>query len=85
MFDATRKAAPSMSAIRIQRAKFPSALAAAGFRNGPFIIWVKKSLVLGRRDYHWRHEPILVGSQERRIDGMVGVTKTPFGKHQSSP
>lgn len=25
------------------------------------IIWVKDAFVLGRQDYHWRHEPILYG------------------------
>lgn len=26
------------------------------------IIWVKDSLVLGRSDYHWRHEPVYLGT-----------------------
>jgi DNA modification methylase len=25
------------------------------------LVWVRNSLVLGRQDYHWRHEPILYG------------------------
>ena len=25
------------------------------------LIWVKNSMVMGRRDYHWRHEPCLYG------------------------
>ena len=25
------------------------------------ICWVKDSLVFGRQDYHWRHDPILYG------------------------
>ncbi len=25
------------------------------------LVWVKNTLVLGRQDYHWRHEPILYG------------------------
>jgi DNA modification methylase len=28
------------------------------------LIWEKNSLVLGRQDYHWRHEPILYGWKE---------------------
>ena len=28
------------------------------------LVWVKNSLVLGRQDYHWRHEPILYGWKE---------------------
>ena len=25
------------------------------------LVWVKDSFVLGRQDYHWRHEPIIYG------------------------
>ena len=28
------------------------------------LIWVKNSLVLGRQDYQWKHEPILYGWRE---------------------
>lgn len=28
------------------------------------LIWVKNSLVLGRQDYHWKHEPCLYGWKE---------------------
>ena len=28
------------------------------------LIWNKNSLVLGRQDYHWKHEPILTGWKE---------------------
>jgi len=28
------------------------------------IIWLKNSFVFGRKDYHWRHEPILYGWKE---------------------
>jgi DNA modification methylase len=33
----------------------------AGFLQKQCIIWVKDQFVLGRQDYHWRHEPILEG------------------------
>ena len=33
----------------------------AGFCYKQCLIWVKNSLVMGRQDYHWRHEPILYG------------------------
>ena len=36
----------------------------AGFKLAQVLIWVKNSLVLGRQDYHWRHEPILYGWKE---------------------
>ncbi len=36
----------------------------AGFKLAECLVWVKNSLVLGRQDYHWRHEPILYGWKE---------------------
>jgi DNA modification methylase len=43
---------------------FRSAFKNAGFKLAECLIWVKNSLVLGRQDYHWRHEPILYGWKE---------------------
>ena len=43
---------------------FRSAFKNAGFKLAECLIWVKNSLVLGRQDYHWRHEPILYGWRE---------------------
>lgn len=40
---------------------FRKAFHDAGFLTKQCIIWVKNSLVLGRQDYQWRHEPILYG------------------------
>lgn len=40
---------------------FRRAFADAGFKLSGCIVWVKPSLVLGRSDYQWRHEPILYG------------------------
>ena len=40
---------------------FRSAMVNAGWLLKQCIIWVKNSLVMGRQDYHWRHEPILYG------------------------
>ena len=36
----------------------------AGLKLAECLIWEKNSLVLGRQDYHWRHEPILYGWKE---------------------
>ena len=33
----------------------------AGFYLASCLVWRKNSLVLGRADYHWQHEPILYG------------------------
>ena len=43
---------------------FRSAVKKAGGLVRQCIIWVKNSLVLGRQDYQWRHEPCLYGWKE---------------------
>ncbi|HQT97780.1 MAG TPA: DNA modification methylase [Thermodesulfobacteriota bacterium] len=40
---------------------FRGAIADAGWLFKQAIVWVKDSFVMGRQDYHWRHEPILYG------------------------
>lgn len=40
---------------------FRRAFIDAGFRLSGCCIWVKNSLVLGRSDYQWQHEPVLYG------------------------
>lgn len=40
---------------------FRKAFSEAGFHLAGCCIWVKNSLVLGRSDYQWQHEPILYG------------------------
>ncbi|EOT27668.1 hypothetical protein C805_01776 [Eubacterium sp. 14-2] len=40
---------------------FRKAFVDAGFHLAGVCIWVKNSLVLGRSDYQWRHEPVLYG------------------------
>ena len=48
----------------IEGLNFRTAFKNAGFKLSECLIWVKNSLVLGRNDYHWRHEPILYGWRE---------------------
>ena len=43
---------------------FRNAYKNAGFKLAECLIWVKNALVLGRQDYHWRHEPMLYGWKE---------------------
>lgn len=40
---------------------FRSAFQDAGFYLKQCLVWVKNTFVLGRRDYQWRHEPVLYG------------------------
>lgn len=58
------------------------------------LIWVKNSLVLGRQDYQWKHEPILYGwkpgaahnwygdrKQTTVIEDDAGITIANHGDH----
>jgi DNA modification methylase len=44
--------------------RFRQAFIEAGFKLSGCLVWVKPSMVLGRSDYQWRHEPILYGWKE---------------------
>jgi DNA modification methylase len=35
-----------------------------GFKLSQILVWLKNSLILGRKDYHFKHEPILYGWKE---------------------
>lgn len=45
----------------IEGINFRLAMKDAGWDQKQTLIWVKQSLVLGRQDYQWQHEPILYG------------------------
>lgn len=40
---------------------FRGAAVDAGWKVRQCLIWKKSSMVMGRQDYHWRHEPCLYG------------------------
>jgi DNA modification methylase len=42
-------------------ANFRKAMVDAGWLLKQCLVWVKQTLVMGRQDYHWKHEPILYG------------------------
>lgn len=42
-------------------ANFRYAFRSAGLKLSSCIIWNKSSLIMGRSDYHWKHEPCLYG------------------------
>ncbi len=56
---------------------FREAFNDAGFSLKSSIIWNKNTLVMGRGDYQWKHEPILYGWQE-------GATHTWFGDRKQT-
>lgn len=45
----------------LEGTNFRKALVDSGFKLAQCCIWVKQSLVMGRSDYHWQHEPVLYG------------------------
>lgn len=45
----------------IEVINFRTALQDAGFLVKQGLVWNKSSMVMGRSDYHWKHEPILYG------------------------
>lgn len=65
MFEASKEGAPIyVCHADTEGLNFRSAFRNAGFKLAECLIWVKNALVLGRQDYHWRHEPILYGWKE---------------------
>lgn len=48
----------------INGTSFRTAFQDAGFHLAQILIWEKNKFVIGRQDYHWRHEPILYGWKE---------------------
>tara|TARA_R110000772_G_C13310282_1_gene440267 strand:+ start:3079 stop:4281 length:1203 start_codon:yes stop_codon:yes gene_type:complete len=43
---------------------FRGACQKAGWKVRQCLIWMKNSMVMGRQDYHWKHEPCLYGWKE---------------------
>ncbi|HEX4611631.1 MAG TPA: DNA methyltransferase, partial [Urbifossiella sp.] len=60
------------------------AVDAAGLRVRQCLVWVKPALVLGRQDYHWRHEPCLYGwadgAPHTWLGGRTRTTVLEFDK-----
>lgn len=52
------------------RITFEQAMLDCGWRVRQNLIWVKNSLVLGRSDYHYRHEPILEGAMPGDLEPL---------------
>lgn len=65
---------------------FRAAFAAAGFKLSGCLVWVKPTLVLGRSDYQWRHEPILYGWKLGAAhDWFGGRAQTTVLESETSP
>lgn len=63
---------------------FRHAFVESGFKLSQCCVWVKNALVMGRQDYHWQHEPVLVGwkegSKHRWFGGRDKSTVWNFNK-----
>jgi DNA modification methylase len=65
---------------------FRAAFQASGFKLSSCLIWRKNSLVLGRSDYQWQHEPILYGWKEGAAHIWFGErNKTTILEMDDSP
>ena len=58
-----------------ERANFTTEFLASGFKLSGVVIWRKDTLVLGRSDYQWSHEPILYGWKEGAAHKFFGGRK----------
>jgi site-specific DNA-methyltransferase (adenine-specific) len=56
-------------------ANFRRAMADASIMVKQCLIWVKNSMVMGRQDYQWRHEPCLYGWKEGAAHGWYSDRK----------
>lgn len=58
-----------------ERVAFETCAESAGWTIRQNLVWVKNSLVMGRNDYHWKHEPILYGWRAGGAHKWVGDRK----------
>lgn len=56
-------------------ANFRKAMADSGIMVKQCLIWVKSAMVMGRQDYHWKHEPCLYGWKEGAAHGWYSDRK----------
>ena len=56
-------------------ANFRQAMKDAGIMVKQCLIWIKNSMVMGRQDYQWKHEPCLYGWKEGAAHGWYSDRK----------
>lgn len=52
---------------------FTNALAENGLNIKQILVWIKNTMVLGRQDYQWKHEPCLYGWKEGASHYFIDV------------
>lgn len=66
-----------------ERITFESAMWSAGMIVRQNLVWVKNSMVMGRSDYHYQHEPILSGEvvdEDEHGPVLYGFTRGGSGR-----
>lgn len=66
-------------------ANFRKAMTEAGIPVRQCLIWVKNSMILGRQDYQWQHEPCLYGWKEGGAHGWYSDRKQTTLLHFDRP
>lgn len=51
---------------------FRKAFKDAGWKLSGCLVWIKNTFVVGRKDYHWMHEPVLYGWKEGASHNWYG-------------
>lgn len=64
---------------------FRNAFKSAGYLLRQCLIWAKNSLVMGRQDYQWQHEPILYGWKDGASHAWYGDRKQTTLIHFDKP
>jgi DNA modification methylase len=59
----------------LEGANFRLAMKNAGIMVKQCLIWVKQTMVMGRQDYQWKHEPCLYGWKEGAAHGWYSDRK----------
>lgn len=59
----------------VQGLNFRRAMSEAGIQIRQCLIWNKNSIVMGRQDYQWKHEPCLYGWKEGAAHGWYSDRK----------
>jgi DNA modification methylase len=64
MYAAMNAGAPIYVTCLLEDGVFQRAFLAGGLKIQSILIWLKNTLVMGRKDYHYKHEPIIYGWKE---------------------
>lgn len=61
LYYSMNEGAPIYVTCPLEDGAFHSAFISAGLKLQSILIWLKNTMVMGRKDYHYKHEPILYG------------------------